>query len=104
MTVVYYVMDGDGDDMLISTMAARGKVQGRWPADGQGQPVRFSMSNAAELTFQVLRPRPGRGSRTASWPWGRPDQGHRPDGRRDGAREAAARRFEQMASDEQAAW
>jgi PPOX class probable F420-dependent enzyme len=27
MTVVYYVMDGDGDDMLISTMAARGKAR-----------------------------------------------------------------------------
>src|SRR5258708_14603966 len=27
MTVVYYVMDGDGDDMLISTMAAREKAR-----------------------------------------------------------------------------
>ncbi len=27
MTVVYYVMDGDGDDLLISTMAARGKAR-----------------------------------------------------------------------------
>jgi len=27
MTVVYYVMDDDGDDLLISTMAARGKAR-----------------------------------------------------------------------------
>ena len=27
MTVVYYVLDGDSDDLLISTMAARGKAR-----------------------------------------------------------------------------
>jgi hypothetical protein len=79
MTVVYYVMDGD--DMLISTMAARGKAKAvardgrvslcvldeKWPLSyvqlygqgvgprRQGQPVRPRREVAAELR-PALRP------------------------------------------------